>query len=110
AETPATEDAIGFSPFPELTKAGEAEAETHPDGPAPLRSQPADTDVRPRDYAESDDGPGAAEPVLVTATEEAAEPAAELPSQSETAPERGSAISAPVAAADAPPPGDRTVH
>ena len=109
-ETPATEDAIGFSPFPELTKAGEAEAETHPDGPAPLRSQPADTDVRPRDYAESDDGPGAAEPVLVTATEEAAEPAAELPSQSETAPERGSAISAPVAAADAPPPGDRTVH
>lgn len=108
-ETPATADAIGFSPFPELTQKGEAGAETQPDEPAP--PQPADAGVRPRDYAESDEGPGAAEPVLATATEEAAEPAAELPSGPETAPKPTSAISAPVAAADdAPPPGDRTVH
>jgi uncharacterized membrane-anchored protein YhcB (DUF1043 family) len=110
-ETPATADAIGFSPFPELTQEGEAGAVTQPDEPAPTPSQPADADVRPRDYAESDDGPGAAEPVLATATKEAAEPAAELPSGPETAPKRTSAISAPVAAADdAAPPGDRTVH
>jgi len=110
-ETPATADAIGFSPFPELTQEGEAGAVTQPDEPAPPPSQAADADVRPRDYAESDDGPGAAEPVLATATEEAAEPAAELPSGPETAPKPTSAISAPVAAADdAPPPGDRTVH
>jgi uncharacterized membrane-anchored protein YhcB (DUF1043 family) len=109
-ETPATADAIGFSPFPELTQEGEAGAATHPDEPAPP-PQPVDADVRPRDYAESDQRPGPAEPVLATATEEAAEPAAELPSEPETAPKSTSAISAPVAAADdATPPGDRTVH
>ena len=109
-ETPATADAIGFSPFPELPREGEAGAVTQPDEPVPP-PQPADADVRPRDYAESDDGPGAAEPVLATATKEAAEPTAELPSEPETAPKPTSAISAPVAAADdAAPPGDRTVH
>ncbi len=110
-ETPASAEALGFSPFPELEQAAEtAAAEQSPEA-APLATDSDDAEIVPRDYVEPRDRPGTDEPGPIAGSEETAEPSNELLADSEKEEKTAAATSTPVAASEeASPSRDRTVH
>ncbi len=110
-EKPASAEALGFSPFPELAQAAEtAAAEQSPDA-APLAADSDDAGIVPRDYVEPRDRPGADEHGPISGSEETAEPSSELLPDSEKEEKIAAATSTPVAASEeALPARDRTVH